>query len=168
MTKRLTGFSTYTPKIGRREPKLTGLHGIKRVGFPTAFGDLIDYGDVHAARVIVGLNRGIHAGLCADYPKKMDPENVDMLFIGLRGIQVGRKNVGATRALAAGWYEGEPEDSIVYEVINTLESESAEKFQANLDSLGQELAVYTCQKEVLVVHRRPGEEFTHSLTFEEK
>lgn len=169
MAKHLSGLDVNV-RVRRAHPRceFSGIGWIGRAPRPATgnFGDVVDYGPVVAARIFVGLEKGVDTGGCRTVPKAVDVADVDRLFLLLRGRQVGPGNVGATRAFADGWYQGGPEHSVVYEVIRTEEAESETEFFRRMDDIAEHLAIYFCQKEVIVVQKRGGTEWTRSAKFE--
>lgn len=120
-------------------------------------GKVEEYGEAQTIRIVVGQNKGEEsrntAGRCAIIPEKFSAEDIDRRFVGLRNLQVGKKNVGATRVRGEGWYEGEPEHSVAYEIAyipNPKEPTFAE-FQENINELALELAEMFCQDSVLIL-----------------
>lgn len=136
-----------------------------RLGARGALGslsDVIDMGHVRSARIFVGRNKGVSSSKeCRRAPRKSTIARLDELFETARATQIGARNIGATRYLARGIYEGAGEDSVVYEVIDT--GADGDRFEANMDRLAQIMAWAACQKEIYVDF--PGDRNVHRATF---
>ncbi len=120
-------------------------------------GDIVEYGEAKTIRLVVGQNKGVEArnieGRCADEPHKFTAEQVDAVFLDVRGGQVGKKNVGASRVVGEGWYKGDPEHSVGYEIafIPNDREPTFERFQENVNELSLILAERFCQDSVLIL-----------------
>lgn len=124
------------------------------------FGDVESYGRSRTATLYVGRKRGLNkqnrTARCkrAYAGRKQIPiKAVDEAFIDIRAKQVGRENVGATRRKGAGWYQGQPEDALSYEVvfIPSAKEKDYKKFTKNMYKMGEKLANRLCQDSVIVV-----------------
>lgn len=131
------------------------------MGEPATLGDIgkvVDYGPARRATLIVGLNKGKstqnRTGACRVQPASFSPERADEILIEERARQVGRSNVGATRSMGKGWFEGKPERSVAYDIINipNQDEPSYTKFKKNMENLAERIGDKLCQDAVIVVH----------------
>jgi hypothetical protein len=114
------------------------------------------YGPTVSARIIVGLNRGNEVpnktGRCASAPANVTPETVDAYLLEARALQVTKANVGVTRLYGKGWYRGEPEPAVAYDITYTGDEASPKDFQANMNRLAEGIGERFCQDEVFIIH----------------
>lgn len=113
---------------------------------------------LRSATIIVGQDKGAQprntAGRCAAMPAKFSVTAVDRWFSKIRGEQVGRAGVAASRIAGAGWYKGKQERSVSYQVIHDPSvsgEENVGAFRRRMQQLAEDLAEHFCQDEVLVV-----------------
>ncbi len=114
------------------------------------------YGPNRVATFYVGLHPGKKSRRradCADAPSSIPVDVADQAFLSLRAEQVG-SHVGATRLRAEGWYEAEPEPSLVYQIVYVPSEyeHSPRSFVRNMESLAERLAAELCQDEIIVVY----------------
>lgn len=127
-------------------------------GAGTALGEVTDYGETRTATLLVGLEKGKHdannEGACARRPNKFSVGEADRAFETGRLMQVGEKNVAATRRTGKGWFEGRPEKSVAYEIvfIPSDAEPTYPDFIANVNKLAAAIGGGLCQDSVLVVH----------------
>lgn len=133
-------------------------------------GDVASYGPTRSATLVVGLKKGQapqnRGGACRRLPGTLSPERVDRAFLSARKSQVGKPNVGATRRLGKGWYQGEGEKSMSYEVIFIPGSgeNSWREFTGNMKKLAEKMAKRLCQDEVILVTDNAGKKATYSAS----
>jgi hypothetical protein len=120
-------------------------------------GKIEEYGTARSISLFVGQNRGLaeknQRGSCAIAPTHYDAHDIDRAFFEMRAAQVGRANVGGTRQENRGWFQGDPEASLNYEVafIPTDDEPDFKTFEKNLNRLAEGLAKKFCQDSVLIV-----------------
>lgn len=113
---------------------------------------------LRSATIIVGQNKGKRphnrAGRCAAQPSSFSVAAVDKWFQRLRGEQVGRERVAATRISGRGWYKGDDEKSVSYQIIHdpgVPGEQTLGQFKRRMQAIAEDLAEHFCQDEVLVV-----------------
>ncbi len=122
-----------------------------------ALGRIDEYGTARSISLYVGTNKGLEpknqGGSCARKPERFDDHAIDQVFFDMRAAQVGRENVAGTRQEQRGWYEGDPEGSLNYEVafIPTDEEPDFDAFKKNMNRVAEGLAERFCQDSVLIV-----------------
>ena len=125
-------------------------------------GEVDEYGDASNIKLVVGLNKGTQAqntgGRCGNAPVKFTVAEIDDAFYAGRAAQVGRKNVGATRMSGQGWYEGDPEQSVAFDIafIPNEREPDFTTFRANMNALAELLAEKFCQDSVLILRDDGG------------
>lgn len=122
-----------------------------------ALGDVEEYGASRSVTLLVGRNKGKQpanrTGRCRALPEEAKAAQYDELFIEERARQIGHENVGATRTEGKGWYRGDPEKAVAYQVAfvpNDREKTYA-TFKRNMNRLAESLAARLCQDSILVV-----------------
>lgn len=150
---------------------------LKRLGDPIQLGNVGDvesYGLAQKYTIVIGLNKGKEernqTGKCLTVPATLNPEVVDNSLLSMREGQVGRNEVGMTRQLAKGWYKGDPEKSLVYDVayIKTDAEPTFEKFEANMKIAAEKLAERYCQDSVMLFKDTGKERETEMAIWEKK
>lgn len=121
-------------------------------------GTIDPYGRSRSATLYIGRKRGKNrqnqTARCKRLIKRELPiRTVDQIFIDLRCSQVGRENVGATRHTGAGWYQGQPESSLSYEVvfIPSAREKSYRAFTKNIKKLAEKMSNRLCQDSIIIV-----------------
>lgn len=120
-------------------------------------GELLWDAPTTAATLYVGTKRGMQphnrAGACSTLRGPLvKVEAVDREFYARRKEQVGAKNVGATRSVNKGYYEGAPERSVSMQVIfvpNEREP-TPEVFRQNMAKIADAMARKFCQDSVIL------------------
>lgn len=109
------------------------------------------------ATIFVGQNKGkkrrSNEGHCATAPSAYDAGAIDRQFSRIRGQQVGHENVGATRMQNRGWYKGDEEASVAYQVIHDPYAPGESEwgtFVKRMKTIAERLSKSVCQDEVLV------------------
>lgn len=134
----------------------------KRLGSRKPLGRIDEYGPARTISLLVGQNKGLEprnqTKACARKPSKFSTEKIDDAFLRLRAAQVGRQYVGATRQQGKGWFEGDPESSVAFEIAyippegGGPDSEPTfEAFSKNMNRLAETLAEEFCQDSVLII-----------------
>lgn len=134
----------------------------KRFGGRKALGRIDEYGTARTISLLIGQAKGVQPrnteGRCAREPSSSTAEAIDEAFFRLRAAQVGRPFVAGTRQSGRGWYEGEPEDSVAFEVSyippeggGPENEKDFEAFSKNMDRLAESLAERFCQDSVLII-----------------
>lgn len=122
-----------------------------------SIGDVEEYGDSRSVTLLVGRNKGKdpanRTGRCRTLPEEAKTVQYDELFIEARAAQIGRENVGATRTEGKGWYRGDPEKAVAYQVafVPSPREKTYEAFKRNMNRLAESLATKLCQDSILVV-----------------
>jgi hypothetical protein len=120
-------------------------------------GKIEEYGPAQQVTLIVGQDKGKQpknrTASCARKPEKFSPAAIDDEFLKLRGLQVGREQIGATRTKGRGFFQGRPENSVAYEVafIPTADEPDFSVFRRNMDRLAELIAERFCQDSVLII-----------------
>lgn len=129
-----------------------------------------EYGSFRSITLTVGQNKGKEpknqAGRCAGKPKKFTVKAIDEAFAEIRRSQVERHHVDATRQAGRGWFRGDPERSLTYEIAyvppqagGPPDERTFEVFRRHMDRLAERLAERFCQDSVLIV-REDGKKKT--------
>lgn len=120
-------------------------------------GRVEEYGPAQQVTLIVGQDKGKlpknRAASCARKPAKFSPAAIDHEFLKLRGLQVGRTQVGATRTSGRGFFQGRPENSLAFEIayIPTPDEPTFDVFKRNMDRLAERIGEHFCQDSVLII-----------------
>jgi hypothetical protein len=120
-------------------------------------GKVQEYGLAQQVTLIVGQDKGKQPknriASCARKPAKFSPAAIDDEFLKLRGLQVGRAQVGATRTSGRGFFQGRPENSLAFEVafIPTADEPTFDAFRRNMDRLAERIGEHFCQDSVLII-----------------
>ena len=129
-----------------------------RCGWMRPLGKVDPYGRSRSATLYIGRKRGQErqnqTARCKRLIKReLSISVVDETFISLRCAQVGRKNIGATRRTGAGWYQGEPESSLSYEIvfIPSAREKSYKAFIRNINKLAEKMSSRLCQDSIIIV-----------------
>lgn len=140
-------------------------------GRPGALGRLEWDAPLNQAMIIVGRNKGKkprnQAGSCATAPTQFSSAAVDRWFQTLRAAQVGQKSVAGTKVDGEGWYKGDPEPSVTYQVIHdpfVPGEKTLPQFQKRMQRLAEDLSDVLCQDEVLVVMDTDKGKHTYSYS----
>lgn len=162
-------------QIGRRtivavgKPKCIGACATDSKGL----GKLSWEAPLRSATIVIGQKKGKRAqnkaGRCAAQPASFSTTAVDRWFSTLRGEQVGRKNLAATRIKGKGWYKGDNEPSVSYQIIHDPSvpgEDSLDGFRQRMQRLAENLAEHFCQDEVLVVMDTEKGKHTYSYEYD--
>ncbi len=126
------------------------------------FGRVEEYGAARTISLLVGQNKGNEPrntdGACKRKPTRFTVDDVDRAFFRLRAAQVGREFVGATAQSGRGWFEGDPESSIAFEIAyippeggGPPNEATFKEFQDNMNRLAESMAEDLCQDSVLII-----------------
>ena len=148
----------------------------KRIGDdpPRGFAKVNELGATRTITLAVGRNKGVEeknqTAKCARKPREFSVQAVDEIFESSRRSQVGVGAVGATRQATKGWYRGEPEKSVTYQVtyIPNAKEKSFRVFKANMDRLAETLAERFCQDSVLILRDDGRKRSTAEATWGKK
>jgi hypothetical protein len=122
-----------------------------------ALGKIEEYGLSQQITLFVGQDKGKQpknrTASCARKPAKFSPAAIDHEFLTLRGLQVGRPHVNATRTSGRGFFQGRPENSMAFEVafIPTTDEPTFDVFKRNMDRLAEHIGERFCQDSVLII-----------------
>jgi hypothetical protein len=129
---------------------------------------------VQQATLFIGLKKGKSPknkrGECAVRPRRFHTESVDKWFRKLRKAQLLKHGVSATRLKAKGWYEGEDEPSLNYQIIfEPSEHEPDYKtFKEHMAELAENLSEHFCQDSVIIVTEDQGRRHAYGYSWDEK
>lgn len=137
----------------------------KRIGSKRGqqrLGRIDEYGPARKITLYVGQNKGQEprnrTGSCARRPTKFSTAEIDSAFFKARAAQVGKPSVAGTRQSGRGWYEGDPEASVSYEISyippeggGPASEPTFKVFNEHINRLAERLAEDFCQDSVLIV-----------------
>lgn len=134
----------------------------KWIGAPRArpkegVGLITELGKARAITLFVGQKKGLKAknqdGRCATKPGAFSPAAVDRAFFRFRAQVVGPHAVSGRRIAGRGWYGGQGEESVAYEIafIPNADEPTYADFQKNMNRVAQLLAAEFCQDAVLIL-----------------
>mgnify|MGYP001568891696 CR=1 FL=1 len=176
-----SGFDLASFGAGQRivigERVIAGGGEVRRIGpgkpnRSRALGDVRWMGASTSAVLFIGQAKGREpvnrTGKCATAPAVAKSSEVDYWFNMLRAAQVGGKeNVAGTRTANRGWYKGQPEPSMAFQIFHDP-SVKGEKtvaaFEKRMKSLAEDLAEHFCQDEVIVtLDRASGKKTSYGM-----
>lgn len=146
--------------IGQRT--IVGGGQMKRIGpgkprRSRAFGKVRWAGPTTSAILFIGQAKGREPrnqrGFCRSAPAVAKPSEVDYWFNKLRAAQVGGESVAATRSANRGWYRGQAEPSMAFQIFHDPSipgEKTLTQFRKRMQSLAEDLAEHFCQDEVIV------------------
>ena len=129
----------------------------KHIGPSKPLADIVEYGPARDVTIIVGQTKGMEpknrAGACKRLPEQFSPAVVDREFTRIRAAQIGAEAVAATRRAGKGWYRGQPEESVAYQIafIPTGSEKTYKQFEKNINRLSEAIAERFCQDGVLIL-----------------
>lgn len=131
--------------------------GPKPKNRPGGLGEIQEIGLAKQITIVIGQNKGLapknQKGSCARKPTSFNPPAVDRAFEQMRAFQVGRDGVNASRQAGRGWYQGDAENSMRYEMayIPNDREKTFAQFKKNVNHLAENIAEEFCQDSVLII-----------------
>ncbi len=134
----------------------------ERIGATRNLGRIDEYGPARTITLLVGQDKGTdprnQGAACRRVTDKLTVAQVDSKFFELRSTQVDKEFVGATRQAGKGWYKGEPEASVAFEVAyippeggGSPSEPTFATFSANMNRLAESMAKALCQDSILII-----------------
>jgi hypothetical protein len=120
-------------------------------------GEVQSYGPARTATFYIGMDRGEKGpnftGDCAVLPAKLKLKQVDEAVRAERVAQLGSEKLfSATRTQARGVFEGKPENSVVYTIVDMGLDKNYPTFRQRMNALAEGVGKRLCQDSVIVVH----------------
>ena len=134
-------------------PKWIGMRPTR----PAGVGQITELGPARAITLFVGQTKGVaaknQAGRCARKAEAFSVAAVDRAFFRFRARAIGPHGVAGRRVAGQGWYEGQKEESVAFEVafIPNANERTFAEFRANMNRVAELLAAEFCQDAVLII-----------------